>query len=338
MTENLWREHLELSQILKILPRSPLQKNELSTSDVEILKIRKDFYLTSSTDSVADEISSGLYETPSTWAWLTVMSSVSDLAASGSKALGLLLSTQWQEGHSQSAKRSFYREIKKACEASCVPVLGGDSGSSPNTVLTSTILGESSSMPLNRMSARAGDLLFLHTQDQLGRGAALAYSYLLKSPLKMKFELSFRPTPSWKLAQKLRPFVRASIDTSDGVAIALYILASLNGLGFQLDAHGGGIPANIKLSLEKLRIPQELTYLCDLGDLQTLFVVSPQNAPRFRKTPGLTELGILIKEKRFVLKSQNGIQQIPMKDLLAKKSGRGDYLDLMRSLRSHFRH
>ena len=338
MTGNLWREHFELSRLLGRLPRSPLQKNQLSSSDVEILKIRKDFYLTSSTDSVADEISSGLYEDPSTWAWLTIMSSVSDLAASGSKALGLLLSTQWQDGLSLSVKKYFYREIKKACEASDVPILGGDSGSSSSTVLTSTILGESRTLPLDRINASAGDFLFLHTQDQLGHGAALAYSYLLKSPIKKKLELSFRPLPSWKLAKKLRPWAQSAIDTSDGVAIASYILAHLNGLGFQLETQGDGISAKTKLSLEKLRIPHEMVYLCDLGDLQTLFVVSPKNAARFRSTPGMTELGNLTREKRFVLKSRNGIQQIPMRELLSKKSGRRDYLDLMQSLRLHFRH
>jgi thiamine monophosphate kinase len=85
--------------------RSSQQLNHFYHADCEILKLDSKNYLTTSCDSIGEEITIGLYRHVQTWAWLTVMNSVSDLAASGSKALGLTLSTQWKAGTSPKMKR-----------------------------------------------------------------------------------------------------------------------------------------------------------------------------------------------------------------------------------------
>ena len=320
------REFFEIKNKLGPQLRSPLQKNRLFQSDCEILQTGPHNFLVTSIDSIGEEISMGLYRSVETWAWMTVMSSVSDLAASGAEALGLTLSNQWAFGTSSALQKKFYLETRKACQKAEVPLLGGDSGWAQDHVFTSSILGRSTKPPLQRTGARAGDLLVLAHQNNVGVGPALAYAYLLKKKFNEKL---FRPSPSWKLTQKLRPWISASIDTSDGLATSLSLLASINSLGFQIfwNEKINSLAAQKFCSANK--IPSPLLWMGDHGDFQTLFVVPEKHVKKMRN---VTVLGQMTREKKYLMNSI----ELPLKDIIECERDLKSYQTLFESLKKYF--
>lgn len=267
------REYTELKTILGSPLKTPKQLNKLFEADCEIVKLAPKKYLTTSIDSISEEIDLGLYREIETWAYMTVMSSVSDLAASGSKPLGLTLSTQWKYGTDQELKKEFYKSINKACKIANVPLLGGDSGSGLSHSFTSSIIGESTRVPLMRTNVKEGDLLILAHQKKTGIGPALAYRFLLNASPDLLPEKIFRPTPSWKKAFDLAPHAHAAIDTSDGIATSAFIFSELNHLGVDLFWNPKINHPKAQLAMNALKLSPLFMWLGDHGDFQTLFVI-----------------------------------------------------------------
>jgi thiamine monophosphate kinase len=291
MKKDPLRERSELARLLRGFPRSAQQTNSLFTSDTEILKLGPRDFLVTSTDAISDEITAGLYEDPFTWGWMCVMSSVSDLAASGADALGLLLSTQWGFETSEKIKLEFFRGAKAALKKSAVPLLGGDSGSTSDPVFASTILGRSKIAPLTRMPVRAGDVLAIVGAGQTGLGPCLAYRILLDLPAHGLTEACFRPAPQPARVKKIRPLLSAAIDTSDGIACILAILATLNNVGFDLVWNEKLIHPLARNFCEKNALPPEMIWMGDHGDFQTLLVIPEANASRVLKAKDILPIG-----------------------------------------------
>lgn len=308
------RELTDLKKTLGSQLRSPRQTNGLFESDCEIIKCSAKNFLVTSMDSLGEEITIGLYKNLETWAWMTVMSSVSDLAASGASPLGLTLSTQWAFGTSKDIQKKFFAEINRACRKSQVPLLGGDSGYAKDHVFTSSILGQSSREPLTRLGAKAGDYLVLAHDKKTGLGPALAYRYLLNLNDSAMPEKLFRPTPSWQLTYKLRPWISAAIDTSDGLGPCLYILALMNDLGFELhwqeNIHH---PRAMQFCQEQMISPIML-WLGDHGDFQSLYVVPEKNIAKLPRK-GLSVLGQFHKKKTWNLKYNEHTVALPLGDI-----------------------
>lgn len=308
------RELTELKKTLGSQLRSSKQVNGIFESDCEIVKVGPKNFVVTSTDSLGEEITIGLYKDLPTWAWMTVMSSVSDLAASGASALGLTVSAQWAFNTDKETQKRFYSYIKKACVKSQVPLLGGDSGYAQDHVFTSSILGHATTRPLTRLGAKPGDYIVLAHQNNLGAGPALAYRYLLNSAEETFPENLFRPAPSWQWTHELCPYISATIDTSDGLGPCLYVLSLLNDLGFELQWN------------EKINHPQALRFcaqagispvmlwLGDHGDFQTIYVIPPKHIEKFRKK-GLSILGQFQKKKTYSMRFQNQSIPLPLKDI-----------------------
>ena len=121
-------EYRGLQSLYRHSPRNDQQTNSFNFSDVESIKLHQSQYLVTSMDSIAVEIHSGLYKNPRTWGYLAIANSVSDLAASGAKPLGILISAQWKKSHEGKIKNLVYSSMAKALKKFQVPILGGDSG------------------------------------------------------------------------------------------------------------------------------------------------------------------------------------------------------------------
>src|SRR4051812_8530390 len=102
-----WLEYKNLNDVLGRPPRSPHQLNAPFESDCEIFKVAGG-YQGCSTDMVSEEILLGLYQRPETWAWIAVMTSVSDLAASALKPQGLTMACQWAVGTEEKTQKIFF--------------------------------------------------------------------------------------------------------------------------------------------------------------------------------------------------------------------------------------
>jgi thiamine monophosphate kinase len=280
--EDPLKERKDLRVLLKRMPRSIIQVNDLFESDVEIVRNSPTQWFVSSIDSISDEISNGLYKDPQTWGWMTVMSSVSDLAASGCAPLGLLLSTQWALKTSKKTQAEFFKGAADALRACGVSLLGGDSGFATNHVFTSSISGQSSAPPLTRLGVRPGDFLILIGNGSLGAGPSLSLSFLNLQPSVRFSERNFRPNPQPTLSGLLRRFASASIDTSDGLATSVAILSELNGVGFELFWQTENLNSKAVSFCNKSGLPLPLLWMNDLGDLQTLFCVPEKNLKKLR--------------------------------------------------------
>ena len=307
------KELFELQRLLKNIPRSQKQVNTLFESDCEILKLSSG-YLALSTDSISEEISQGLYQDPFTWGWLTIMSSVSDLAASGSRPLGLLLSTEWKFKTPKNVKTKFYKGVRAALKKAQMQLLGGDSGSSAEYFFNATVLGESKLKPLMRRSVKPGDYVCILGRKKLGSGPAFALRFLLGLKKADFREDLYRPEPNPKLLSSLRPFLRASIDTSDGLANSLNIISELNHIGFKLNY----LPELMHpKALEFCRIqnlhPLQL-WMGDLGDYQTLVFIAPESLRGAqRKCAELLVIGRAVKDENQCSVSFEGREiQLPL--------------------------
>lgn len=292
------REFLELKSTLGAKVKSPKQMNALFEADCEIIKLGPKKFLATSIDSVCEEIDLGLYKEIETWAWIAAMSSVSDLAASGSTPIGMTLSSQWKYGTKPEFHKQFYKTFNSALKKAKVAFLGGDSGNAPAHSFTTSIIGESSSMPLMRTGIKEGDLLVLLHQKKTGLGPALAYRFLMNAPTEVLPESLYRPTPSWERAQELKSFSRAAIDTSDGIATSVYILAELNMLGVELIwdekiNHPKAMQAMADLKLHPLFL-----WLGDHGDFQTLLVIPEKNMSKLKLTKDMSVIGRFTKKKK----------------------------------------
>lgn len=311
MKNNL--EFSDLSTLLKSLPRSKLQKNRLFESDCEILKMPWGF-LTLSTDSIGEEIDIGLYQDPELWGWMTVMVSVSDLAASGSQALGLLLTNQWKYGTSEKTKLRYLTGVKKALLAADLPLLGGDSGSGASHCHSSTIIGHSKAKPLTRLGLSPGDYVGLIKTQPTGAGPALAYQFLFQDSPQNFSENLFRPTPQPKLLKKIRPLVKASIDTSDGLATSLQILRELNQVGFELNWDPKIMsPEGLQFCAKKNLHPLIL-WMGDHGDYETLVIIPKAKIETARELcKNLSVLGKVVSYKKGVqVKMDSRVYTLPV--------------------------
>jgi thiamine-monophosphate kinase len=298
------REYTELKKTLGSNLKSPLQVNKLFEADCEILKLAPKKYLTTSIDSISEEIDLGLYREIETWGWMTVMSSVSDLAASGSTPLGLTIAAQWKYGTETEVQNLFYKAVNLACKKANVPLLGGDTGSGVSHAFTSSVIGVSSRAPLMRTEVQEGDLLVLAHQKKTGIGPALAYRFLMNADSEILPEKLFRPTPSWKLAAEIAPFARAAIDTSDGIATSVFIFSELNHLGVDLYWDPKINHHQATLAMTSLSLSPLFLWLGDHGDFQTLFVIPEKNIDKISLTPNLSVIG-----KENETKFQNFIQR-----------------------------
>src|SRR5512141_3471353 len=85
-------ENQMIERLARSFRRSPGQVNRLNESDAEIVRLgTSDTRIAVTTDSIVEEIASGLYDDPRMIGWMAAMANFSDLAAVGATPLGLLV-------------------------------------------------------------------------------------------------------------------------------------------------------------------------------------------------------------------------------------------------------
>ena len=85
-------ENRMVEKLARAFRRSPAQLNCMNESDAEIISLGSgDLKLAITTDSVVEEIASGLYNDAYMIGWMAATVNFSDLAAVGASPLGLLI-------------------------------------------------------------------------------------------------------------------------------------------------------------------------------------------------------------------------------------------------------
>jgi thiamine-monophosphate kinase len=227
-------ENAMIARLAALLPHQPAQLNGLNESDAELIRVpgAVDHILAVTTDTITEEIESGLYDEPYLIGWMTVMANLSDLAAVGADPIGVLVAETLPRGASEEDLAALQSGIRDACMCSGAPVLGGDTNFSDRLHTTGTAIGlVSDSRPMKRVHCRPDELLYC--TGPLGGGNALAALRVLGNSANSTF--SYRPIARIKEGVSLRPYASVCMDTSDGLLAALDQLGRLNNCGFALN-------------------------------------------------------------------------------------------------------
>ena len=274
------QENKFINLLTSLYARSPLQLNALHESDAEIIQPWNDdeHMLALTTDSIVEEISTGLYDDPYLIGWMTVMINFSDLAAVGANPIGMLVSEIFPRNFDESSLGRLQKGIQDACNICSVYILGGDTNYGEKLILTGSALGYlSAGRILTRKGCSPGDLVY--ATSKLGVGNSFALGHFLESYKQL---ILYRPIARLKEGQALRGFASACMDTSDGVLATLDQLMRINRCGFQLDTEWESALDKQSLHLVKeIGFPSWLLLAGEHGEFELLFTLPPDRERQF---------------------------------------------------------
>jgi thiamine-monophosphate kinase len=219
--------------------------------------------------------------------WMSAAVTLSDIASMGAEPKYLLIAVgldTWQNlaGVMQGAQ--------DCCTRFGAVIIGGDIDRHGELTVVTTGLGlVDKSHIVRRTGAQPGDLVCITGIP--GQAQAYLDGYV-------QYEMSlFEPQPRVEAGQHLgRAGVSAMMDDSDGIALSLYDLLSVNECGFSLDSTKLPVPAGIpaKKALELA--------LYGGGDYELIFTLPPKQHP----VDGVsyTVIGTTIKEKIVLIDDQ----------------------------------
>lgn len=285
-----------IERLTRGFDRSPIQLNRRQESDAEIMLLpgAPGCLLAVTTDSLSEEIAAGLYDDPYLVGWMSVMVNMSDLAAVGASPLGLLVSEILPDDLDEQAIQRLQQGIRDGCEACRTHVIGGDTSSGEQLVLTGAALGVCrDGAYLSRIGCKPGDLLY--STGLLGCGNAFALRRFSHAVMPDLFPpdrrrrgvgqpaprasdpcVRYRPLARLREGESLRGVATACMDTSDGVVATLDQLMRLNRAGFKLTSQWEALldPA-ARAEFEAHGLPAWAALAGPHGEFELLFTVSP---------------------------------------------------------------
>lgn len=263
--------------------RAPFQVNKPHESDAELISLPGDsqHYLAVTIDTVSEEITSGLYRDPFTMGWVTVMASLSDLAAVGAAPLGLVIAVSVEPSRDAEFTGRIALGIEAACRTAGVFILGGDTNQAPTISLTSCAFGlVSRKKVMTRVGCRPGDLVFV--SSKVGSGNAFALARLSGLSESYLAETSYRPFANLKAGEFLSRFASCCMDTSDGLLASLDQLARINGVGFEIQTDWDEILAPEAIDISRgTGIPLWTMAAGPHGEFVLTFTVAPDRQDEF---------------------------------------------------------
>lgn len=275
-------ENALIESLVRGFPRSPLQRNSLQESDAELIRLPGAAgYIALTTDSIVEEIETGLYSEPYLIGWMTVIVNASDLAAVGAEPVGILLNETLPRGSVDEFIARLQRGIRDACSACNLHLLGGDTNFSSRLQMSACAVGLiPAGLPMTRLGCEPGDLLF--ASGQLGLGSAYAYVQLVGETRLNHGSLPYQPQGRLREGQLLRNFASSCIDTSDGAFAALDQLMRLNQVGFVLESNLEEIlhPYALQVSHDA-GFPAWMLLAGPHGEFELLFTLPPEDVENF---------------------------------------------------------
>jgi thiamine-monophosphate kinase len=212
---------------------------------------------------------------PADVAWKLVAVNLSDLAAKGSRPLGVLLGYSLGDGAWDDA---FVGGLGTALTAFGLPLLGGDTvrGGGPRT-LALTAVGEADGPVPSRAGGQAGDHLWVSgTIGDAGAGLRGLKGEIEPEPFLV--ERYRTPKPRLEAGERLAPLVGAMMDVSDGLLIDASRLAAASGVAIGLDLEAVPLSKQLLAALGDGR-QARLGAATAGDDYELLFAAAPGRAP-----------------------------------------------------------
>lgn len=224
--------------------------------------------------------------------WKSAAVNISDIAAMGGKPAGIFLAASLPSSLDEKWRMEFMNGFLKLCSEYDVPLLGGDTTSSPDRLCISvTVLGKCpKGHSIKRSGAKPGDLICVSGPlGDSGTGLKLLQessltgrAYSSGSDEDYLVHKHFRPIPKVKegMALAAEGGAHAMMDISDGVASDLRHILKASGVGARV------YPERLPMSEQMKRVcaarawdPVELA-LCGGEDYQLLYTLSPLERDR----------------------------------------------------------
>jgi thiamine-monophosphate kinase len=337
-------ENVAIDAWTRRLSREPRQANAPHESDAELLELQAapEHYLAITIDTVAEEILTGLYLEPYTMGWVTVMASLSDLAAVGADPLGVVVSVSAPAGGEESLVEGTARGMEDACRSLGVFILGGDSNATPTVSLTGCAVGiVPRTEAITRRGLQPGDSVFL--TGRAGSGNAFGLVRLGGFDGELFPEDEYRPIAMIEAGRALRGVATACMDTSDGVLTTLDQLTRLNGHGFEIDCDWASILCDEALRVcERTGAPPWMMLAGPHGEFELAFTVPSSSAEAIASAAGGWDspplrLGTVVERPAITLRLPSGekvdVDMAPLRNLLETTEGHLDrYLREFREL------
>lgn len=179
------------------------------------------------TDTIVEGVHFLPIDPPRDIAWKLVATNLSDLAAKGAVAEGILLNYPLSD---DEWDRAFLAGLAEVLAAFDTRIIGGDTVTLPRNaprILTVTAFGSDAAAP-PRSGARDGDILWVTgTIGDAGAGLAIARGEPGPKTLLDRYR---RPIPRLAEGRALAPRVHAMMDVSDGLLIDASRMATASGL------------------------------------------------------------------------------------------------------------
>jgi thiamine-monophosphate kinase len=275
--------------------RNPNQVNKPHEADAELIEIpgNPKHYLAVTIDTVAEEITTGLYQDPYTMGWVTVMACLSDLAAVGADPLGLVISVSIEPTRNDAFTNEIARGMEDACRKLDIFILGGDTNITPAISLTACAFGLAPrEHAMTRRGCSPGENVFI--TGGVGTGNALGLVRLTKLPEDFFPEKFYRPKANIKEGQFIREYASCCMDTSDGLLTTLDQLMRLNGSGFTIECNWEKILAPEVLELcNKTKTPPWTMIAGPHGEFELLFTTPDEKTDKILSEPKFKELNLI---------------------------------------------
>lgn len=255
----------------------PHRLNRIHEADAEIIDLGGglESYLAITTDALAEEVSSGLYDDPYLIGWMLATVNFSDLAAVGADPVGLLITITYSSRQDEAFIGRLAEGISDACRELKTFVLGGDTNEGKELHLSGCAVGlVPKDGMVSRMGARPGDRLYL--TGPAGLGNVYAFLRLTGSGLQLP-GMSYRPMAKMTEGKLIRRFAGCAMDTSDGVIHTVDTLMRLNQCRFILNDTWEKTVHPVALEVCRSQgLPPWLTLAGVHGEFELCFTLDPQ--------------------------------------------------------------
>ena len=220
--------------------------------------------------------------------WRAAASALSDLAAEGAEAIGLLCAVTVPANASEPELLQLMAGVSGAAGAAGSKVLGGDLASGPGWSVAVTVVGRTRA-PVTRGGAQPGDRLWV-TGALGGARAALEAWLLGREPLPGARARFAHPEPRLEAGRWLaRHGARAMIDLSDGLAGDVGHLAAASQMAVEIDLDSVPVTPEAEEEAKRLGIRVQ-QFAAEGGEDYELLVALPD---RFAEADGfVSECGI----------------------------------------------
>jgi thiamine-monophosphate kinase len=310
-------ENRMISSLTGKFCRSPYQQNLIHESDAELLFFpdNSGSSIAVTIDSISEEISSGLYEDPYLIGWMIVMVNFSDIAAAGAKPLGILIAEIIPDYLDKNYIERIQNGINDAVNKCSSFVIGGDTNSGEQLILTGCALGKSIDKKyLKRKGCKPGDIIY--STGKGGRGNAFAITKFIKS----KNHIDYFPEARIKESTVIRLYSECCIDTSDGFLSSLDQLMRLNDCGFIINNWMSIVDEEAIEAAKNANLPEWILLAGPHGEFELIFTISNENERDFLLSAGSinwnpVKLGYVTSNPGIVLNIYNRNQCINMKTL-----------------------